>query len=401
MWLQRQATNHICSASVQKWRYSLVEQFGEQLQLTWEEFLVHFKRKYCSARNLLELENQFLTLNKGSMSIDEYTKAFIDKMEFALRIVPNKPTKVDKYSKGFPWEYVVPVRQEPTLEASIWAAKSVEEMIKGGATSKVKGGEKRKFEGSARSNKKNKPGSRKSGEEGAKQNGYGKPGHYANEYNFNKKVYYWCNEEGNISRDCSKKKEAARPNVPSKPKARAFQMILEAAMDATDVASCTFLVNELPANILFDSEANNSFISHKFGGRLVLHVDKLDNALVVEVVSGKFIPISNCIKNIVIDLNGNKFHVELLPIELNDFDVVLGMDWLSANDAEILCKKNILSLDFVDDPGAVLDNIKANHIANKRSLFYQAYALYYEKLKKFTDVEKMYHLAVQNLIDNW
>lgn len=56
-------------------------------------------------------------------------------------------------------------------------------------------------------------------------------------------------------------------------------------------------------------------------------------------------------------------------------------------------------LDFVDDPGAVLENMKANHIGNKRSLFYQAYALYYEKLKKFTDAEKMYHLGVQNLAE--
>ncbi|KAI3799936.1 hypothetical protein L1987_35242 [Smallanthus sonchifolius] len=56
-------------------------------------------------------------------------------------------------------------------------------------------------------------------------------------------------------------------------------------------------------------------------------------------------------------------------------------------------------LDFVDDPGAVLEHMKANHIGNKRSLFYQAYALYYEKMKKFTDAEKMYHLGVQNLAE--
>ncbi|XP_071707963.1 uncharacterized protein [Rutidosis leptorrhynchoides] len=56
-------------------------------------------------------------------------------------------------------------------------------------------------------------------------------------------------------------------------------------------------------------------------------------------------------------------------------------------------------LDFVNDPGAVLENMKANHIGNKTSLFYQAYALYYEKMKKFTDAEKMYHLGVQNFAE--
>ena len=37
-------------------------------------------------------------------------------MEFALRIVPDELTKIDRYAKGIPWEYAVPVRQSLTLE---------------------------------------------------------------------------------------------------------------------------------------------------------------------------------------------------------------------------------------------------------------------------------------------
>ncbi|TKW69965.1 MAG: hypothetical protein DI543_29540, partial [Bradyrhizobium icense] len=75
---------------------------------------------------------------------------------------------------------------------------------------------------------------------------------------------------------------------------------------------------------------------------------RVDDALLVEVASGKFVPVSHRMKSILIDLNGNKFHEELLPIELNGFDIVLGMDWLSANDAEILCKKKLVK---VNPPG--------------------------------------------------
>ena len=117
---------------------------------------MQFKRKFCSAQNMLELENKFLTLTKGSMSVDEYTNNFTDKMEFALRIVPDELTKVDRYAKGLPWEYEVPVHQAHTLEAAIWAAKSVENMIKGRTTDKVEVGEKRKFEGTSGSGKKSK-----------------------------------------------------------------------------------------------------------------------------------------------------------------------------------------------------------------------------------------------------
>lgn len=52
-------------------------------------------------------------------------------------------------------------------------------------------------------------------------------------------------------------------------------------------------------------------------------------------------------------------------------------------------------MDFVDDPRAVLKTMETNRIGIKKSLFYQAYALYYEKLKKFEAAEKIYHLGVQ------
>ncbi|GMP23474.1 hypothetical protein CsSME_00001061 [Camellia sinensis var. sinensis] len=56
-------------------------------------------------------------------------------------------------------------------------------------------------------------------------------------------------------------------------------------------------------------------------------------------------------------------------------------------------------MDFVDDPRAVLSTMEANRIGMKKSLFYQAYALYYEKLKNFEEADKMYHLGVQNLAE--
>ena len=60
-------------------------------------------------------------------------------------------------------------------------------------------------------------------------------------------------------------------------------MTLEAAKAEANVTSGTFLANGFPANILFGSGVNYSFISHKFGRRLALPIDKLDSPLVVEV----------------------------------------------------------------------------------------------------------------------
>ncbi|KAL0694155.1 hypothetical protein Bca4012_061335 [Brassica carinata] len=56
-------------------------------------------------------------------------------------------------------------------------------------------------------------------------------------------------------------------------------------------------------------------------------------------------------------------------------------------------------MDFVDDPRALLRTMEGNSIGTKRSLFYQAYALHYEKMKRFEDAEKMYRLGVQKTHD--
>lgn len=56
-------------------------------------------------------------------------------------------------------------------------------------------------------------------------------------------------------------------------------------------------------------------------------------------------------------------------------------------------------MDYVHDPKVVLKTMESNHIGMKKSLFYQAYALYYEKIKNFEAAEKMYHLGVQRLAE--
>ena len=46
--------------------------------------------------------------------------------------------------------------------------------------------------------------------------------HYSKDCMLNDKVCYGCRGNEHISKDCLKKNEAARLNVPPKPKARAF-----------------------------------------------------------------------------------------------------------------------------------------------------------------------------------
>ncbi|CAD6270733.1 unnamed protein product [Miscanthus lutarioriparius] len=52
-------------------------------------------------------------------------------------------------------------------------------------------------------------------------------------------------------------------------------------------------------------------------------------------------------------------------------------------------------MDYVTDAKPLLKKMERNGIGLKRASFYMAYALYYEKHKRFNDAEKMYRLGIQ------
>ncbi|XP_023739417.1 uncharacterized protein LOC111887474 [Lactuca sativa] len=142
-----------------------------------------------------------------------------------------------------------------TLKTVVGAAKNAETQIRKNGLGKDKTGEKRKIEVSSRSDKKGR--FTKSNLDDQKYGGSGgtkwcekcqkkhcgrcdgevtcykcrRAGHYSGDCTFNKKKCYECGDGGYISKNCPKKNEAARQNEPSKPKARAFQMVLDEVGD--------------------------------------------------------------------------------------------------------------------------------------------------------------------------
>nr|GFB56083.1 putative reverse transcriptase domain-containing protein [Tanacetum cinerariifolium] len=57
----------------------------------------------------------------------------------------------------------------------------------------------------------------------------------------------------------------------------------------------------------------------------------------VELADGKIVSTNNILKGCTLNLLNHSFPIDLMVIELGSFDVVIGMDWLSKNDAAILC----------------------------------------------------------------
>ncbi|KAL8147994.1 hypothetical protein AgCh_005357 [Apium graveolens] len=67
--------------------------------------------------------------------------------------------------------------------------------------------------------------------------------------------------------------------------------------------------------------------------------EDLDEPLTIEMANKGRVPVKQFCPSYSLEISGYMFSVDLIPFELGDFDVILGMDWLSRYRENIDCKK--------------------------------------------------------------
>ncbi|KAI3784085.1 hypothetical protein L1987_43177 [Smallanthus sonchifolius] len=75
--------------------------------------------------------------------------------------------------------------------------------------------------------------------------------------------------------------------------------------------------------------ADKSFVSLNFEPLLAKTRSKLEKTFTVEVADGNSITIDSIVHDCSLELNGHTFPVNLIPMPLGSFDVIIGMDWLA------------------------------------------------------------------------
>ncbi|GKA78410.1 putative reverse transcriptase domain-containing protein [Tanacetum coccineum] len=69
---------------------------------------------------------------------------------------------------------------------------------------------------------------------------------------------------------------------------------------------------------------------------------KPDVVTEVEIAGDKVVVVSNVYHEVVIEIDDNVFRIDLIPIMLGVFDIVIGMDWLDKYNANILCSQKLV-----------------------------------------------------------
>ncbi|GJY54733.1 putative reverse transcriptase domain-containing protein [Tanacetum coccineum] len=89
-----------------------------------------------------------------------------------------------------------------------------------------------------------------------------------------------------------------------------------------------------------------SFVSTAFSTLLDIVPNTLDHGYNVELADGRIIWVNTVLLGCTLNFLNHPFHVDLMPVEMGTYDVIIGMDWLTKYQAVIDCAKKIVRIPF-------------------------------------------------------
>ncbi|GKA94537.1 putative reverse transcriptase domain-containing protein [Tanacetum coccineum] len=157
---------------------------------------------------------------------------------------------------------------------------------------------------------------------------------------------YECGNTGHIKKNWPKPKNYGNSNGNGTTQGRAYALGGRDASPDSNVITGTFLLNNRYAIILFDTGADRSFVSNTFSASINITPTTLENHYDVELADGKIIGVNTIIRSCTLNFMNHLFDIDLMPVPLGSFDVIIGMDWLTKYHGVIICDEKIVRVPF-------------------------------------------------------
>ncbi|GKA12122.1 putative nucleotidyltransferase, ribonuclease H [Tanacetum coccineum] len=174
----------------------------------------------------------------------------------------------------------------------------------------------------------------------------------------NKRVCYECGSPEHFCNTCPKLNRAPgqagnclalegnrnTQNNRNQARGRAFNVNVFDALQDLYVVTGTFSLNDHFATVLFDSGADFSLISTIFAPLLNVKPSIVSPGYVIEVANGKKEEVDRIIRDCKLELRNSLLTIDLIPLGHGSFDVIVRMNWLSKNKAEIMCHEKVVRI---------------------------------------------------------
>jgi hypothetical protein len=128
---------------------------------------------------------------------------------------------------------------------------------------------------------------------------------------------------------------------------------LSELLEGAPIMTGTFSINHQPVIILFDSGATHSFISPKCGTKVGLEFYPTKGAYMIATPGGK-ISSNQVYRSVPIQLGRSLVRTDLLLLDLEGMDVLLGMDWMTRHRVSLDISSRAVEIDSPDHETTIL-----------------------------------------------
>ncbi|GJW71486.1 putative reverse transcriptase domain-containing protein [Tanacetum coccineum] len=380
--LNFKGTKGVVGAALTWWNGQIRTLGHEAYSMTWEVLKKKMTDKYCPQGEIKKLEIELWNLKVKGNDVPTYTERFQELTLICTKYVANETEKVDKYISGLPDNIYGNVKsaRPKTLDETIELANDLmdqklrtyverqsDNKRKADDSSKnnhghqqqpfrrqnvakvynIRTGEKKPYGGNLP--KCTKCHFHHNGPCTQKCHKYNKVGHFArdcrssgntnvantqkgNGENPKGNGCFECGAPGHFKRDCPKLKNKDEGNGSAQGWVYAVRNAKNKGNASRDldsnVITGTFLLNKYYASILFETGVDRSFISTAFSSLINIAPTPLENSYDVELADGKIVRVDTIIRGCTLNFLNHPFNIDLMPVELGSFDIIIGMDWL-------------------------------------------------------------------------
>ncbi|GKB19931.1 putative reverse transcriptase domain-containing protein [Tanacetum coccineum] len=394
------ATCTLLGVALTWWNGQIKTLGPDAYSMTWEVFKKKMTDKYCPQGEIKKLEIELWNLKVKGNDVPTYTERFQELTLICTKFVANETEKVDKYISGLRDNIYGNVKsaRPKTLDEIIELANDLMDQ-KLRTYAERQSDNKRKVDDSSRNNHghQQQPFKRKNvakvynmriGEKKPyggslpkytkchfhyngpctqKCHKYNKVGHFArdcrrfgntnvantqkgNGANPKGNSCFECGALGHFKRDCPKlkNKDGGNGNAQGWMYAvgNAEKRGNASGNPDSNVIMGTFLLNNHYASILFDIGADRSFISSVISSLIDIAHTLLENNYDVELADEKIVRVDTIMQGCTLNFLNHPFNIDLMPVELGSFDVIISMDWLRRCHAVIVCDEKLVRIPY-------------------------------------------------------
>ncbi|KAL8147950.1 hypothetical protein AgCh_005326 [Apium graveolens] len=343
--------------------------------ITWERFSQLFLGKYFSRFMENQMELKFLELKQNNLSVAEYEAKFTELSRFVPEFLSTEEKKARRFQQGLkPWipnrvaileltDYATLVQKATIVEAGSEQIQKEREKkgIKRKSMSMGGGSAGRSFPTRFNRGVVSLPGKntgfKRPMSVSVSQSGQKSTMSYYNqsrpplpacntcgrmhtgECKGKPVTCFKCGREGHYSTKCPSSTPAVILNTTCHQCGRPGHWKRECPMNKPAASGASRAAsNKPPTAMTFNMTVQD------LARKLRLKAEPLIKPLQVEIANHEIIPVNQIHPACELGIGDQSFSVDLIPFKLGEFDVILGMEWLSSNDAQIDCKRKKVKL---------------------------------------------------------